>query len=268
MLQPNFFNSVFVFPILNVLVFFYKIFLTIHLPGAFGFSLIALTVAVRLLVHPFFKQQLESSKKMADIKPHLDRLNLKHKNDKKRLQEEQMKLYQQAGINPAGSCLFMIIQFPIFIALYQTLSLLLTNGHGAKVIAEINRVLYSPLLKITAIDPWFFGLNLALTPAKAKMWVYYLIPVITGVLQYLQTQATMPALATPAAEQSDKVGEKKKDEKKDGGGDFQKAMNTQMKYMFPLMIGYFAYTLPIGLSLYWNIFSIFSIMQYRQMKKK
>ncbi len=251
----------FVFPILNVLMLFYKLFLSLHLPGAFGFSLIALTVAVRLLVHPFFRQQLESSKKMADLKPHLDRLNLKHKNNPKKLQEEQLKLYQQAGINPAGSCLFMIIQFPIFIALYQTLSLLLVNGQ--KVITDINRVVYLPWLKINAVDPWFFGLNLALTPAKAKLWVYYLIPVITGVLQYFQTKTMTPAMAAAPAEKN--ADASKKDGKANQTGDFQKAMNTQMRYVFPLMIAYFAYTLPIGLSLYWNIFSIFGILQYRQM---
>jgi len=51
-------------------------------------------------------------------------------------------------------------------------------------------------------------------------------------------------------------------------GDFQKAMNTQMKFIFPLMIGWFSYTLPVGLSLYWNIFSLFSIMQYKKLKVK
>jgi len=138
-------------------------------------------------------------------------------------------------------------------------------NHGAKLISEINNVLYFPFLKITTIDPWFFGFNLALTPAKSKLWFYYLIPVVTGILQYLQTQATMPA---PAPVKEAAKDDRQKEEKKDGASDFQTAMNTQMKYMFPLMIGYFAYSLPVGLSLYWNIFSIFSIIQYRQMKKK
>ena len=87
-------------------------------------AIIGLTVVIRLILHPFFKKQLETSKKMQDLKPHLDKLSQKHKNDKKRLQEEHMKLYQQAGINPATGCLFMIIQIPVFIALYNTLSLL------------------------------------------------------------------------------------------------------------------------------------------------
>ena len=59
-----------------------------------------------------------------------------------------------------------------------------------------------------------------------------------------------------------------KDKKKDDQGDFQKAMNTQMKYMFPLMIGWFSYSLPIGLALYWNIFSIMGILQYNKVNGK
>lgn len=271
MLNPSFFNTYFIIPILNVLVLLYKGFLFLRLPGAFGFAIIALTVLVRIVLHPFFKQQLEMSKKMQEMKPHLDRLSEQHKNDKTRLQQEQMKLYQQAGINPASGCLFMIIQIPVFIGLYNTLSLFLLNGHGAAVISKINSVLYSPLLKIVSIDPWFFGFNLAVTPAKGGQWYYYLIPVLTGVLQYLQVQVSMPQSKQEPARldtnNNDRTSQINQKDKKDDSGSFQKAMNTQMKFIFPLMIGWFSYTLPVGLSLYWNIFSLFSIMQYRQIKK-
>lgn len=260
MLNPNFFNTYFVIPILNVLVVLYKGFLFLKLPGAFGFAVIALTVLVRIILHPFFKQQLEMSKKMQEMKPHLDKLSEQHKNDKNKLQQEQLKLYQQAGINPASGCLFMIIQIPVFIGLYNTLSLFLLKGQGASIISQINKVLYSSALKISSIDPWFFGFNLAVTPAKGGQWFYYLIPVLTGVLQYLQVQVSMPS--APA-----KAIEVKQEKKPDNSGDFQKAMNTQMKFIFPLMIGWFSYTLPVGLSLYWNIFSLFSILQYRKLKK-
>lgn len=238
------------------MVLFYKIFLFVKLPGAFGFAIIGLTIFVRGLFQPFFKQQMETAKKMAELKPHLDKLNEKHKNDQKTLQQEQMKLYQQAGINPASGCLFMIIQIPVFIALYQTLSLFLVNNQAAKIIIQINKVLYAPFLKISSIDPWFFGFNLALSPKQTGQWHYLLIPLLTGVLQYFQAVSM-----TPPVPQSDP-------NKKDTGGDFQKAMNTQMKYLFPVMIGYFSYTLPAGLSLYWNIFSLFSIIQGKGLNKK
>lgn len=265
MLSPNLFNSVFVFPILNLMVLLYKVFLFIKLPGAFGFAIIGLTVLIRGLFQPFFKQQMETAKKMQELKPHIDRLNEKHKNDQKTLQQEQLKLYQQYGINPASGCLFMIIQIPVFIALYNTLSLFLTNGQGIKAISAINKVLYSPYLKITSIDPNFFGLNLAISPKQAGHWIYWLIPLITGILQYFQaTSMVMPTGTTDSVVQ--KGGQV--DKKKDDSADFQKAMNTQMKFMFPILIGWFSYTLPFGLSLYWNIFSIFSILQGKQLNVK
>lgn len=265
------FDPFFANPILNLLVVFYKLFLFVKLPGAFGFAIIALTVAVRLLFQPFFQKQIETAKKMQELKPHLDNLSAKHKNDQKQLQAEQLKLYQQHGINPTSGCLVMILQLPVFIALYNTLNLFLLNGHAEKTITAINKVLYFSFLKIDSINSWFFGLDLVKSPKQAGDWYYLLIPVITAALQYFQAQASMPPAASQPTDSNlggQNKGGKDKDVKKDGQGDFQKAMNTQMKYMFPLMIGWFSYSLPIGLALYWNIFSIMGIMQYKQVNGK
>jgi YidC/Oxa1 family membrane protein insertase len=265
------FDPFFAHPILNLLVAFYKLFLLVKLPGAFGFAIIALTIAIRLLFQPFFQKQIETAKKMQELKPHLDNLSTKHKDDKKQLQAEQLKLYQQHGINPTSGCLVMIIQLPVFIALYNTLNLFLLNGHTEKTIMAINKVLYFSFLKIESVNSWFFGLDLVKSPKLAGAWYYLLIPLITGILQYFQAQASMPAMQKQTSEVglSKKGGLTSEVKNKDGGGgDFQKAMNTQMKYLFPLMIGWFSYSLPIGLALYWNIFSIMGIMQYRKVNNK
>lgn len=267
MITHNFFNDIFVIPILNVLVALYVGLHSLGTPGAFGFAIVLLTVGIRFLLHPFFKQQIHTARKMSEIKPHLDKLQAQHKQDPKRLQQEQLLLYKEHGLNPASGCLFLIIQIPIFIGLYSTLNLFLANGVGSKVIANINSVLYSEVIKINAaIDPQFFGFNLALTPQKAGIWFYYLIPVLTGVLQYFQAVATTAKPAVASANKKALAGKDDKNKKPNTAGDFQKAMNTQMKYVFPFMIGYFAFTLPVGLSLYWNIFSLFSILQYRKIK--
>jgi YidC/Oxa1 family membrane protein insertase len=266
MLSSNLFNTFLVIPILNVLVFLYHGFLLLRLPGAFGWAIIGLTVLVRLMVQPFFSQQLKTAKKMQDLKPHLDKLSLKHKNDKQKLQQEQLRLYQQAGINPAAGCLFMLIQIPLFIALYNTLSLFLNNPNTHKVITEINQVLYFSFLKIQTLDPYFLGYNLFLSPAKAKIWFYYLVPLITGLLQYFQVLTSTPPSAVKVEnENSAKINTKDKAADTD---DFQKALNTQMKFVFPIMIAYFAFSLPVGLSLYWNIFSLFSIIQSKKLYVK
>ncbi len=267
MLEPNFFNQIFVYPIVNILVILYKGLTFLKIPGAVGWAIIGLTIIIRLILHPFFKSQMETAKKVQQIKPHLDHLSKKHKDDKKKLQEEQLKLYQKYGINPASGCLFMIIQFPIFIGLYQTLSLFLMNKETDLLINQINRILIHPIFKISEINPWFFGFNLAVSPATSNQWLYWLIPLITAFLQYYQTQFSIPTFQT---EQKEEAKVKKEETKKNENHqeDFQKAMNIQMKFLLPAMIGYFSYTLPVGLSLYWNVFSIFSIIYYRQVDNK
>lgn len=262
MLQPSFFNSVFVFPILNVLALYHYLFSLIGAPGVLGFSIIALTVTIRLLLHPFFKQQMETAEKMQEIKPRVDALSKKYKGDTKKIQEEQMKIYQEVGINPASGCLFMIIQIPVFFALYQTLQTFLI-ADSAKVVTAMNKALYFPFLHIEKIDVWFFGINLVKTPNQMNSVFAYLIPVVTALLQYFQTQSTM-AMTPQPTEEPKKDG---KEEKSSTGADFQKAMNTQMKYVFPLMIGWFSLSMPVGLALYWNIFSLFSIVQYELHKR-
>lgn len=193
---------------------------------------------------------------MAKIKPQLDHLSKKHKDDKRKLQEEQMKLYKEMGVNPASGCLFALVQLPIFIALYNVLSLFFINGGISKLVGQVNKIVYFEFLKITSIDPMFFGFNLSIAPSHFQKygWYYLIIPALTAFLQYMQVK-----VATPKVDSPDKTAEvvlKKKE-----GSDMQSMMNTQMKYIFPVMIGWFSYTLPIGLSLYWNIFSLFSIIQ-------
>ncbi len=137
-------------------------------------------------------------------------------------------------------------------------------------IDSINQVVYLPLLKIQSVDPWFFGFNLALTPAKANLWYYYLIPLITGILQYWQAQVSMPATEDKGSGLFDQKNTIQKDKKTTSSNqdEFQKAMSIQMRFLFPFMVGWFSYSLPVGLSLYWNIFSIFSIIQYRKISHK
>ncbi len=284
------FDSLIIQPILNALVYLYKGYLSFNTPFAFGFAIITLTVAIRAALHPIFKQQIESQKKMNDMKPKLTELEKLHKDDKTRLQQAQMDLYKEHGMNPASGCLFAIIQIPVFLGLYQVLSKFVTAGADSKVIAEINKMLYSKDLLISKIDPQFFMFNLALAPSHFKIFefsfktgfsffpqnlgyaYYLLVPLITGAMQYYQAKVTMPNIPKKVPQAnliSDSKDLTKPEEKKPEtfSDEFQSAMNTQMKYFFPVMIGFFSYTLPVGLSLYWNIFSIFSIIQGSNKKK-
>ncbi len=265
MFQPFivFFNTVFAHPIVNLLALYHYLFSLLKIPGTLGFSIIALTVTIRLLLHPFFKQQMDSAKKMQDIKPHIDNLSKKHKGDAKKIQEEQMRIYQEAGINPASGCLFMLIQIPVFIALYQTLQTFFV-ADTTKIITSLNKTLYFPFLHFKTLDAWFLGINLAANPKQMHSIFAYLIPIVTGILQYFQTVSTTAGMTPPPTKEI----EVKKDGKSSSGDDFQKAMNTQMKYIFPFMIGWFSLSMPVGLALYWNIFSVFSIIQYELHKRE
>lgn len=250
------FNTVLINPIINTLVAIYKLLLFTGLPFTLGFSIIILTVLVRLLIFPLITQQLISAKKMQEIKPHLDRIKEKHKNDKMRQQQEMAAFYKQSGINPAAGCLPVLVQLPIFLALYNVL-IKVVGQDTTSTVDAVNKVLYSPSLYLDkAWDPNFFGISLTATPLGA--WqispILLIVPVLTGLLQFIQSKMMSPQ--QPKTEIQNKTD------------DFQKVMQTQMLYFFPFIIGFFSFTFPVGLSLYWNTFTVFGIIQQNFVNKK
>lgn len=265
MFDPNnFFNSFFVIPILNALIVLYKLLEAVKIPGAFGFALILLTVLIRLILNPLTATQLRSTQKLSRLKPEIDRLTEKYKNDKGRLHQEQLKLYQQAGINPAAGCLPLLVQMPILIALYNLFFQILNNGNLGQVTEGINKVVYSSFLKISSLDLTFLGMNLAHKPSEWQKlgWWLLLVPIITGLLQYWQTKMMVPQ--TQKTDNRKQIIEEKQKKDEDMGTMMQK----QMSIMMPLMIGYFGYIFPLGLSLYWNTFTVFGIIQQYQLSKE
>lgn len=261
MQNPNLWNQLLIWPIVNLLVAFYKLFEILRIPGALGWAIILLTAAIRLLLHPLMATQLRSAKKMQALKPHLDDLSKKHKGDKTKLQQAQLELYKQHGVNPAAGCLPMLIQLPVLIALYNVFYQMLGNGNLEKLLLDINQVVYLPALKLSSIDLTFLGVNLGIKPSQWQThgWWLLAVPVITALLQWWQTKLMMPA---PAISDKQKVisspDEKKKDEKKE---DMGMEMQKQMAMITPLMFGFFALQFPLGLSLYWNVFGLFGILQ-------
>jgi YidC/Oxa1 family membrane protein insertase len=251
------YNLIFFGPIVNLLIFIMRVLEAASIPGALGFSIIILTFLVRMLVWPLMTSQLKSAKKMSELRPHLDELKKKHKDDKQALAQAQMTLYKEHGVNPAGGCLPLVIQFPIIIALYQTILALFDSQHGLE---RINQVLYFPAWHLqTAPNLNFFGFNLAAKPsdfAQVGMFVL-LIPVITALLQLVQSMMMLPK--TDLKEYPKDTPKEKKE--KESIEDSMMAMQSQMVYLMPLMIGYFAFTLPTGLALYWNTFTILGIIQ-------
>src|SRR3990172_3755648 len=233
----DFFNLVFINPIINILVAVYSVFSFIHLPYALGFAITGLTIVIRFILYPMTTAQLKASMKMQKIAPHLSKLKERHKGDAKKMQEETMRLYKEHGINPAAGCLPVLIQLPIIWALYSVLQRMVTLKPEAA-IAEVNKIVYFDFLKLkNAWDISFFGLPLGEMPSKI------MIPAKTGV-----------AILEKDIEKKTQI------DKKDAS-DFASAFQTQSMFIFPIMIGFFSFGFPIGLSLYWNTFTVFGIIQ-------
>lgn len=268
MTDPTLWNQILIWPILNILIAFYKLFETIHFPGPMGWAIIALTIVIRLLLYPLMHTQMKSAKKMSDLKPHMDALTIKHKDNKQALQQAQLALYKEHGVNPAAGCLPLLVQLPVLIALYNVFYSVLNNGDLAKLVEQINQITYAPFLHITQLDLSFFGINLGVKPdAWQTQGVWLLsIPVITGLLQWWQTKIMTPKQQIANNKQlavENKDGKKEEKKSEDTMAEVQK----QMGVIMPIMFGYFALQFPIGLALYWNVFGLFGILQQLRVNK-
>jgi YidC/Oxa1 family membrane protein insertase len=291
MIEATLWNQLLVWPIVNLLIALYKGFEALHFPGPLGFAIIAMTLIVRIVLYPFMVVQIKSQKKMAAIKPKLDELSKRHKDDKQALQQAQMALYKEHGINPASGCLPLLLQLPILFALYGVFGQFFLTTDVAKIVADINHVLYLPALRIASLDLTFLGLNLGIKPSQWQThgWWLLAIPLITAGLQYIQTKTMMdqqkapaeksevessPRLSSGEAGQKSKEKqlvkanqEKNKDGKEEKKEDMAMEMQKQMSIISPIMFGFFAYQFPLGLALYWNVFGIFAIIQQLQINK-
>jgi len=88
----------------------------------YGYVIIVLTILIKIVFYPLTHKSYTSMKKMQDLQPHMRALQEKYKNDKQQLNQAMMELYKEKGVNPMGGCLPMLLQMPVFFALYQTLS--------------------------------------------------------------------------------------------------------------------------------------------------
>lgn len=242
-------------PIINALVVIYQGLIFLNIPYALGFAIILLTIFIRLVLYPLTAAQMRTQKKMQELAPHLSKIKEKHKGDMRRQQEATMALYREHSLNPAAGCLPALLQLPIFFGLYVVLQ----NAVSVKSADEINKLLYSESLNITRIwNSDFFGLPLGKTPSELLPTVgigIFLVVIFTGLFQFIQSKM-MIASKLPVDDKKNLPAVK--EEKK---MDFASTFQTQTLYFLPIMIGVFSYGFPLGLSLYWNTFTVFGIVQ-------
>ncbi len=253
----NIFTIIVEQPIANALVAIYNGLVSLNTPYALGFSIIVLTAAIRLLLYPLNSSSMKHQKRMQDIAHHVNKLKEKHKGDAKAQHAATMALYKEHNLNPAGGCLPALLQLPIFFGLYGVLQKAVT----VKSADEINKLLYTDSFRLKELwDTSFFGLPLGKNPWELLPVVgvlILLVPILSGLFQFIQSKM----MATPKTAEDQKKITNLPAKNEPPKMDFANMMQGQMLYMLPIMIGVFSFGLPIGLSLYWNTYTIFGIIQ-------
>ena len=204
--------------------------------GSFGIAIIIFTLIMRGLTWPLTRQQLRASRAMQVVQPRIQELQKKYK-DPKRRSEETMKIYKEAGMNPLGCIWPMLVQFPIWIALFQAIRF--TLGTTPESLLSLSQRLYpwSYLKTAAPLEDQFLCMDMGQPDPTMIM------AILVGASMWVQQRMMTPT--NPSADPQ------------------QQQMNQTMLWMMPLMFAFFTLQFPSGLALYWvatNIVSV--ILQY------
>jgi YidC/Oxa1 family membrane protein insertase len=222
-------NTLIFQPMLNALLFLYSL-----LARNFGLSIMVFTILVRLITLPITRQQMRSTRASQELQPQLAELQKKYKDNREKLAEEQMKLYREHGVNPLGCLVPTLIQFPIWIGLYQSIINALPNNPLQ--LLNLARHIYVrfPLLSsLVPLNSRFLWLNLS------RPDPYYILPLLTVATMWLQQKM----MATPSADPQ------------------QQAMADSMALTMPIMFGMITLQVASGLALYFVATNVFGIVQ-------
>lgn len=238
----------------------------------YGICLILFTVMVRAILFPLSIKQQKSSAKMSVFQPKMAEIQKKYANNKEKQQEEMMKLYQDHGYNPMSGCLPLLIQFPILFGIidvvYNPLKHILRIP--SDVITQLTDIvsqhveMFNPsqaqLQIVSAIQnpdnlSWFssisteyvdkianfdyslFGLNLGIVPEMSLNWML-LVPILSGVTSFLVSYISMKT--NPSMETNQQSG----------------CMMKGMMYGMPLFSVWIAFTVPVGVGIYWIVSNV------------
>lgn len=201
----------------------------------FGVTIVVFTLLVRVLILPLTLRQLQASKALSRLQPEMSKLQKKYGNDRRRMSQEQMRLYREQGVNPLGCAVPTLIQFPVWIGLYQ--SILLALAATPENLMNLSRHLYPGLPQVHELVPLeshFLWLDLGHPDA-------FVLPLLVmGSMWIQQKMMTMPT-EDPRQQQ----------------------MNSTMQWMMPIMFGFFTASFASGLAIYWFVSNIVSIaIQY------
>lgn len=249
----NLFDLIIVNPFTNALLLIYAY------VGNFGISIILFTIIIRLLTHPIMAQQIKSSTAMQQLMASDEWLKIqeKYKNDKEKLAQEQMRIYNEKGVSPFSSCLPTLIQFPILIGFYQAIvrAIAVTPLQLISLVRGIYPWLgnITPAASLSALIPiksQFLWMNLGLPEGVKLSFLPFAIPVlaiIVGLTTYFQTKLTIQPSASP--------------------NDQSAQMNKMMGLYMPVLLFYFALNFASGLAVYFITSNLVGIAQYAALGK-
>ena len=210
-------------------------------------SIVILVVLMRLIMVPLFIKQMHTTRAMSALAPEMTALRKKYKNDKQTLQQETMKLYQQAGVNPLMGCLPVVLQLPMFFALFSVLKAISEwkPGQAPKyglTLQMVESARQAKILGVTVADKFLFtdGIHVPLH-AKLVILVTVLISMTTT---YLTVRQSMKRGMMPAASPDNPMGQSQK----------------YMAYIMPLFALSGLYW-QFGLVLYWVTTNLWTLGQ-------
>lgn len=256
--QQNGIWNTFVALIARALIWLNDLLASLNVGYSWGWAIIVFTILIKLVTLPLTLKQLQSTKATQELQPKLAELQAKYGKDKPKLMEEQQKLYKEAGVNPLGGCLPLLIQMPILFGLYQALYAL---ANAASIYPEGSKSLqgasfyWIPNLTLPSLQPAtymgvdFQGNNWIKGSIQTQQWglliAYFSLPVIMLISQLILQKMTQPSASKKAP----------------GGQGDQTQMMGQMMMIMPIFFGYITLGLPAGLTLYWSVSNILSLVQ-------
>lgn len=223
-------------PIFNGFVALYNV-----LPDV-GLVILIITVIIKVLLYPLTTASIKAQKSLTELQPKLEELKQKHKGNQQEIAQETMKLYKEHKVNPLGSCLPILIQLPIFLALYFVFRDALASSKFELLYSFVTKPEY-----INSVTLQLFDLG------KPNV----VLAVLAGGAQFFQAKMFI-----------------RKNPPKQAGTDknenMMSIMNKQMLYLMPIMTLLIGLQLPGGLSLYWFLSTILTFLQqhivFRQTK--
>ncbi len=233
------------YPLANFLLLLYR-----YLGHNTIAAITALTIIIRMLILPLTLGQQRSAQKMQELQPQIAKLREKYGDNQEKLAQEQMKLWREAGVNPMGGCLPLVIQFPIMIALYRAIIFVIPSTPVE--LFQFSRHIFIDewLPSLTGLVPLqnvFLGMDLGQPPSIGQWWTYS-VPLLVFVTSWLQQKLLTPSAAKDGQSQTE-------------------MMSQQMQIMMPLMFGFISLQFAIGLSIYFIISNLFGIAQFYFIRK-